>query len=64
MNKKITIDILATGFPKFLEKETNNEGGWIKCIVEIAEDKIWIGRVVRISSSGKYEVELLEKKKL
>ena len=62
MNRKITINTSSKEFPKFIEKETNSDRGWIECLVEITNGNIWTGRVIRMNSSGKYEVELLEKK--
>lgn len=61
-NKKIIIDTLSNNYPKFIDKETTRENNaWIMCEVKLKpEGKVWKGKVINISSSGKYIVELLE----
>lgn len=63
MNKIITVDIKDNKYPVFLLKETEGlpAKDWIECEVEVAKEEVWEGRVITISSSGKYKVELLKK---
>lgn len=61
MEKIITIDVLKEGYPKFVFKETENtDNGFIMCEVDVAENTTYSGRVLSISTNGKYRVELLE----
>lgn len=63
MNKIITIDIMTKDLPNFISKEANPEDGfgWIKCEVKLTEENTWEGKVISISSNGKYKVELTKK---
>jgi len=62
-NKTITIDITEKKPPLFIEKSTKPEdnNGYILCVVQTKENEIWDGRIISMTTNGKYVVELLEK---
>jgi len=63
MSNTVLVDITAKGLPKFIEKENNpeNQNGYMLCTIQTKENETWEGRVVSVSTSGKYLVELINK---
>jgi hypothetical protein len=62
-NKIITIDTTLKKPPLFIEKSNTPEdnNGYILCVVQTKENEIWDGRVISMTTNGKYVVELLER---
>jgi hypothetical protein len=59
--KKIIIDTTKKDLPQFIYEENQNlENGFLMCEVEVAKNEEYKGRVLSISTNGKYIVELLE----
>jgi hypothetical protein len=59
--RTITIDTTKDEYPKFLYKETENtDNGYLMCEVALSDGEDYKGRVISISTNGKYKVELLE----
>ncbi len=63
MNRIITIDTMTKEFPNFISKETKpqDQNGWIMCLMEVRKGELWEGKVISISTMGKYKVELLKR---
>jgi hypothetical protein len=59
-NKIITINILSKEYPKLINRETNFDNAWIKCEIETEKGETWEGKIIEISSNGKYKIEILE----
>jgi hypothetical protein len=63
MNKTIVIDGSSKKPPLFVEKNTTAEdnNAYILCTVQTVEGELWEGRIIGMSTNGKYEVELIER---
>lgn len=59
--RTVIVDTTKDEYPKFLYKETENtDNGYLMCEVALKDGEDYRGRVISISSNGKYKVELLE----
>lgn len=60
--RTITIDTTKENeYPIFTSKENEDtDNGYLMCEVMTADEKEYSGRVISISTNGKYKVEILE----
>lgn len=62
IGKKFNIDIQNKDkYPKVIEKDNETEEGFISVIVEMEEGENYKAIIERISTSGKYLIQIVEK---